>query len=143
MRGWPPPPLERKCKIRCVFLLQAFPKKSPLWEQIRAYHPRSFFTPSLLHFFQPNFCRYFFTCFLREGTHKTSFFIGKTTKGVGRLTPPPFATKHKTTFFCINIRVKSGFFSPKIWEFFVAKIRFRLLKDLKKKKMAWTTKPLV
>ena len=51
----------------------------------------------------------FLTTALREDTHKKNvFFSGRTTKGVGRVSP--LTTKQKTTFFSL----KTGCFSPKI-----------------------------
>ena len=44
--------------------------------------------------------KYIKSCLIREYTHKKRvFFSGRTTKGVGRLTPPPPITKQKKTFF--------------------------------------------
>ena len=59
---------------------------------------------------------------LREETHKKSFFSGRTTKGVGRLTPNPPPATTQNHFFLY----KSVFFSPKIGEKKIGKIRFRL-----------------
>ena len=61
---------------------------------------------------------------LREDTHKKKvFFSVGTTKGVGRVNPPP-TTKQRTTFFS-----KIWLFYPKNWEAKekIVKIRFRVL----------------
>ena len=72
---------------------------------------------------------------IREDTHKKSSFSGRTTKGVGRLTPRP-TTKQKTTFF----PYKSGFFCPKIWEKKeLSKSVSGYYKTKKKKKVAMST----
>ena len=47
-------------------------------------------------------CRHELSLCFREDTHKKVFFSGQTTKGVGRLTPPPPTTKQKT-LFSINL----------------------------------------
>ena len=74
----------------------------------------------------------YFTSILREDTHKKSFFCGRTNKGEG---PTP-TTKQNSLFF-----YKPGFFSPKIGEEKSCQNPFQAI--IYKKKVAWTTKPLV
>ena len=75
----------------------------------------------------------YFTSILREDTHKKSFFF---VVGPIRVKDPPRPTS-KIPFLSLN----PAFLAQKLEKKKVVKIRFRLLYI--KKKVAWTTKPLV
>ena len=81
--------------------------------------------------------------YIREDTHKKVFFSGRTTKGVGRLTPPPTSPDHyaKKHFFSIN----PAFLAQKFERKKNCQNPFQAIIRLKKRgeKVAWTNKPLV